>query len=266
MIAVELNRSMSDIEAAEEDNLPELITRDDIRADLHAHTDYSDGKLSVMEMARAAKDLGYEYFALTDHSQNLGVASGLSPEKLEERKKEIDEASGELNFPILNGTEADILKDGTVDYGDEILSDLDWVVASVHDHFDMEENAMTERINSAVRNPNVHVIGHLTGRLIEKREPYRLDIGAVMEACAETGTALELNAHPDRLDIQDTVCRQAKEAGVKVVIGTDAHNSSHLSLMHFGVSTARRGWLTKDDVLNALSYEDFKDYLESADR
>jgi len=171
-----------------------------------------------------------------------------------------DELGG---YPILKGTEVDILKDGSLDYADDVLASLDWVVASVHDHFNLSETDMTQRILRAVRHPCVHAIGHLTGRLIGKREAYAVDVPAIVAACAETGTCLELNAHPERLDIRDTVCREAKQAGVKVALGTDAHHASHYALMHYGVATARRGWLEKGDVLNSMTARALQSFLRS---
>ncbi len=264
-IPPELREDRGEVEAAAAGNLPELVGLADIRAELHAHTSYSDGSFSVLEMARAAKDFGYCYLALTDHSKNLGVANGLTEEELRRRNEEIERAVEELDgFPVLKGTEVDILKDGSLDYDDAVLAALDWVMASVHDHFNMSEKDMTDRILRAVRNPHVHVIGHLTGRIIGRREGYPVDVPAVVEACAETGTSLELNAHPERLDIKDTVCREAKAAGVKVALGSDAHHGAHYGLMQYGVATARRGWLEKDDVLNCMTHKVFLKFLGSA--
>jgi len=264
-IPPELREDRGEVEAAAEGRLPRLVTLEQVRCDLHVHTSYSDGAMSVEEMARAAKQMGYSYVALTDHSKNLGVAGGLTEEQLARRNDEIERVAEKLGgFRILKGTEVDILRDGSLDYSDEVLASLDWVVASVHDHFNLSERQMTERILRAVRHPLVHAIGHLTGRLLGKREPYAVDVSAVVEACAETGTCLELNAHPERLDIRDVVCREAKQAGVKVAIGTDAHHASQYALMHYGLATARRGWLEPDDVLNCMSAEELLRFLNSA--
>ncbi len=253
-IPPELREDRGEVEAGAEGTLPDLIRMDDVRGDLHAHTDYSDGSLSVLEMARTAKRFGYSYVALTDHTKNLTIAGGLDEEELACKNEEVDEANSKLKgFTILKGAEVDILKDGRLDYEDEVLATLDFVVASVHDHFNMSEKEMTGRILRAVRNPHVHAIGHLTGRLIGRRDPYPVDISAVIEACAETGTCLELNAHPERLDITDLVCREAKRAGVKMALGSDAHGGLHYRLMQFGLSTARRGWLEKGDVINSMT-------------
>jgi DNA polymerase (family 10) len=205
-------------------------------------------------MARAARESGYSYVALTDHSKNLGVAGGLDVDELARKNEDIDEANTRLKgFTILKGAEVDILKDGSLDYEDDVLAGLDFVVASVHDHFNMSEKEMTQRITRAARNPHVDAIGHLTGRLIGRRDAYQVNVSAVIEACAEAGTCLELNAHPARLDITDVVCRQAREAGVRVALGTDSHKALHYGLMRFGVATARRGWLERGDVVNCMS-------------
>jgi DNA polymerase (family 10) len=257
-IPPELREDRGEVEAAAEGELPELVTLDDIRSDLHMHSDYSDGSFPVVEMARATKEMGYSYIAITDHSPSLNVAQGLSVKRLRKQQKEIDEANEELGgFTVLKGTEADILADGSVDYPPKVLKGMDLVIASVHSHFNMSEQEMTERICKAAANPLVHAIGHLTGRLLGQRDSYALNVGAVIEACAEHGTALEINAHTERLDITDLVCREAKAAGVKVIIGTDAHHTRHLPMMRLGVAVARRGWLEKSDVLNCLTVKQF---------
>jgi len=264
-IPPELREDRGEAEAALEGKLPDIIALDDIRGDMHVHTEYSDGALSVLETAKAAKEVGYSYVALTDHSKNLTVASGLSEDDLSRRSDEIDEARETLKgFAILKGTEVDILKNGSLDYDDDVLAGLDWVIASVHDHFSMGEKEMTDRILRAVRSPHVHAIGHLTGRLLKQRDTYQLNVPTIVEACAETGTMLELNAHPDRLDISDVVCREAKQAGVKVALGTDAHHPSHYRFMQFGVATARRGWLEKADVVNCKTPAQLMKFLKSA--
>ncbi len=263
-IPPELREDRGEIEAAAAGRLPELVRLEDIRGDLHAHSNFSDGALSVLDMARAARDAGYSYVAITDHSQSLGIAGGLTPERLRQQHAEIDAAQEELDgFAILKGTEVDILPDGSLDYPDEVLEELDIVIASVHVGFRMGEAQMTRRIVRAARHPCVTAIGHLTGRLLGQREAYELDVGAVVEACAEAGTALELNAHMQRLDITDVVCRQTRDAGVKVLLGTDAHHDSHLWMMRLGVGTARRGWLESTDVLNCMEADALRDYVRS---
>ncbi len=255
-IEPELREDRGEIEAASEGKLPKLVTLDDIKGDLHAHTKHSDGALTVLEMAQAARDMGYSYLAVTDHSKSLGVARGLDAARLKKQHADIGAAQKKLRgFRILKGTEVDILPDGGLDYPDELLAGLDIVVASVHSRFGLDEKQMTDRIVKAVRNPYVTAIGHLTGRLIGQRPTYQVDVGAVIAACTDEGCALELNANMDRLDITDVVCREAKQAGVKVLIGTDAHHSEQYWMMRLGVAAARRGWLEKGDVLNCLDAE-----------
>jgi len=261
-IPPELREDRGEVEAALEGRLPALITMNDVQGDFHAHTNYSDGSATVLQMARAAQELGYRFLGLTDHSKSLGVAGGLDEEKLARRNEEIERARQELGgFLLLKGAEVDILEDGSLDYDDDTLAGLDVVIAAVHAHLTMDEPRMTERICKAAANPHVHIIAHPTGRLIGEREPYPVNMAAVIEACAEHGTALELNAYPERLDITDTVCRQAKEAGVKVAIGTDSHSPSQLRLMEFGVAWGRRGWLEPQDVLNCWPTERLLEFL-----
>jgi len=263
-MAPELREDRGEIEAAAEGRLPRLISPKDVRMDLHVHSNYSDGALSVARIAAAARERRYRCVAITDHSPSLTIAHGVSVERLRRRQEEIEAARESMpGFTILAGTEVDILADGSLDYPDEVLAALDWVIASVHSRFGMGEDEMTARIIKAVEHPHVDAIGHLTGRMLGQREAYSLDVGAVVAACAEHGTALELNAHTARLDITDVVCRQAKEAGVKVVINTDAHRPEELDMMRFGVATARRGWLEKADVLNCMTPGKLLRYLAS---
>ncbi len=215
-------------------------------------------------MARAAREMGYSYLAITDHSPSLTVAQGLNRKRLKKQQAEIDAARKELDgFTVLKGTEVDILVDGSIDYPVAVLREMDFVIASVHSLFGMPEQKMTDRIVKAARNPYVAAIGHLTGRMINTRDAYSVDVSAIVAACAESGCALELNAHADRLDITDLVCRQAKEAGVKVAINTDAHHARHFWMMQLGVGTARRGWLEKGDVLNCMTAEELVDHVRS---
>ncbi|MHC4592239.1 MAG: DNA polymerase/3'-5' exonuclease PolX [Planctomycetota bacterium] len=263
-IPPELREDRGEVEAAAQGKLPDPLSPGDIRGDLHVHTRYSDGALSVTEMARNAREMGYSYVAITDHSRSLGVAGGLSLKRLKRQRAEIEAAREKLSgFAILTGTEVDILPQGGLDYPDDVLAELDIVIASVHSRFGMREKEMTERILTAVRNPNVTAIGHLTGRLLGQREAYEVDVGAVVAACAEHRTALELNANAERLDITDLVCRAAKEAGVKVLIGSDAHHPRHYWMMQLGVATARRGWLERGDVLNCMGLEELRDYARA---
>ncbi len=261
-IPPELREDRGEVEAAFKGRLPELVEMKDLKGELHAHTDYSDGEMTVEQMARAAADSGYEYLALTDHSKNLTVAGGLDEDALKERNDRIDRVNSSMDgIRVLKGTEVDILKDGSLDYPDRVLEGLDWVVASVHDHFGLSETRMTERILAAVRHPHVDCIGHLTGRLLKRREAYPVKLAAIIDGCLRSRTALELNAHPDRLDINDVMCREAKKAGVRIAIGADAHSAAHFRLVSYGISTARRGWIEAPDVLNTMSGPDLALYL-----
>lgn len=254
LIAPELREDRGEIEAAEKDKLPKLIELADIRGDLHAHTTASDGKQSIREMAKAAKKRGYDYLAITDHSKAVRVANGLDEDRLKKHADKIREVNGDLKgFRLLAGVEVDILKSGALDLNEDVLADLDWVNASVHSHFGLKKKAMTERLLKAVRSGVVDCIAHPLGRQIGVREPIDLDMDRLLEACAEEGVFLEINAYPDRLDLPDIYCQRAKEAGVEVVISTDAHKADDLEFMRFGVSAARRGWLEKKDVANTVT-------------
>ena len=251
-----LREDRGEIEAAMEGRLPELVSSEDIQGDLHMHTTWSDGALSTEAMVEAARAQGYSYVAITDHSKSLGVAGGLSNEDLLRHAQEIHELDKKLTgFRVLAGTEVDIRADGTLDYPDEILGQLDFVVASVHSGFRQDKATMTQRVVRAIRNPHVRVIGHPTGRLIGDRDSYELDFDEVMAEAARTGTCLEVNAHYYRLDLNDVLCRKARESGVRVVISTDSHNAENLQNLPYGVATAQRGWLRKDDVLNTQDVE-----------
>jgi DNA polymerase (family 10) len=252
-IPPELREDQGEIEAAERGKLPRLVTREDIRGDLHMHTKWSDGQATAEEMARAARQLGYEYVCITDHSQSLKFAGGVSVEDLREHVREVRRLSERLEgITVLIGSEVDILADGSLDYPDDVLRELDVVIASVHSRFRMDTRAMTDRILRAMRNPYVTMIGHPTGRLLGQRDPYSVDVERLVAGARETGTVLELNAQPDRLDLKDAHVRLAKEHGVQVAIGTDAHSPAELRFMEFGVGTARRGWLEPQDVVNTL--------------
>jgi len=253
LIPPELREDKGEIEAAREDRLPQLIEASDIAGDLHVHSKWSDGHNSIEEMARAALDLGYRYIGLTDHSPSQTVAGGLSPARLRERREEIEAVRKAVpELLILEGTEVDIKRDGKLDYPDEVLAELDFVVASVHSGWKMDADAMTRRLIAAIEHPWVDCIGHPTGRLIGQREPYSFDLDAVLRAAAKHGVAMEINCDPARLDLKDSHARRAKELGVKLSIATDAHWVHGLSLLRFGIGTARRGWLEPKDVLNAL--------------
>ncbi len=259
MMPPEMREDQGEIEAARAGNLPQLVALSDIRGDLHVHSNWSDGHVTIAEMARAAKALGYAYLALTDHSPSETVANGLSVERLRQRFDELKAARKAVKgIAILNGSEVDIKRDGSLDYPDEVLAELDFVVASVHSGWKMERAAMTARIIEAMENPWVDCIAHPTGRLIGRREPYEVDMEELLQAAARLKVALEINAYPERLDLKDVHARRAKELGVKMLINTDAHAPDHFPLMRFGVATARRGWLEPADVLNTLPLSQLK--------
>ena len=261
-IPPELREDTGEIEAAERGALPDLIEVSDVRGDLHVHTNWSDGKGTIESMAEAAIELGYEYLVFCDHSQSLRVANGLSPERLRQKIEAVrraDDGYGEIH--LLCGSEVDILKDGSLDYEDSLLAELDFVVASVHTSFGIGEKAMTERIIRAMNNPYVRTIGHPTGRLLNRREPYEVDVSRLIEEAAATNTALELNAYVDRLDLSVPYLREAINAGVRITIDTDAHDEGALSFARFGVSQARRAWVEKESVINCLPWSGFEEYL-----
>ncbi len=266
-IPPELREDRGEIEAAFEGKLPDLIEQDDIKGDLHTHTKWSDGRGTIEEMAESAIRLGYEYIAITDHSPSQTIANGLSIERLRAKQKELESAAKKFkNIKILMGTEVDIKSDGTLDYPDSVLRELDVVIASVHSGFKMDRQTMTNRIIRAVKNPYVHAIGHPTGRLLGERDPYDVDMDLVIEAALEYGKALEVNGSYPRLDLNDLHARKAVDAGVKIIISTDAHSTDQLLFMKYGVGTARRGWVQKKDVLNALPYKELMERLEKMRR
>lgn len=254
----ELRESTGEIEAAEEGKLPRLVTLADIRGDLQMHTTASDGKNSIEEMAEAARNLGYEYIALTDHSKAVTVANGLDEKRTLAQIKKIRAAEKSVGgIHLLASSEVDILKNGALDLSDEVLAQLDVVVVSIHSYMNLERAAMTERILAALENPYTQILAHPTGRLVLRRDPYDYDMERVFDACHERGVVVECNAYPDRLDLRDAHLRLAKQRGVKVVISTDAHSTTQLQVMKYGVQTARRGWLEARDVINTLPYEKF---------
>jgi len=254
-----LRENRGEIEAAEAGELPELVTVDRIRGDLHMHTTWSDGRNTIAEMARACRERGYEYLAITDHSQAVTVARGLTPERLREQWAELDEVAE--GIPIFRGCEVDILKDGSLDLPDEVLDELDLVLVAVHSHMRLDPKAQTERILRALEHPMVDILVHPTGRLLNRREPYSVDVEAILEAAKEHGVAAELNANPRRLDLHDRHLNRAKELGVPVSVATDAHRIEHLDFMESGLEEARRGWLEASDVLNTLGIDDFRSWL-----
>jgi DNA polymerase (family 10) len=257
LIPPELRENRGEIEAAKEDRLPQLVERGDIRGDLHIHTKWSDGNASVEEMAYRARELGFEYVAVCDHTKSLGIANGLDEEQLQQQIAEIDTLNETLKgFRILKGVECDIKADGSLDLSDSALAELDFVVASVHSGFRATEDQMTKRIISAIHSDHVSSIGHATGRLIQRRMPYAVNLERVFDAAASQGVMMEINAFPDRLDLDDVNSRAAMEQGVTMSIGTDAHTPGHLDFMEMGVSVARRGWLEVVNVVNTLPLDE----------
>jgi len=249
-----LREDRGEVEAAKSHSLPELIKAEDIKGDLHVHTNASDGNCDIAELAEAVRDLGYKFVCVTDHSQSTAIANGLNAKRLAQQIKQIRKLNEKLKgITMLAGTEVDILGNGSLDFDDKLLAELDFVTASIHSGLASAGEKVTTRTLKAMDNPYVNCIGHPTGRLIGQREPMDMNMAAVIEHAAQTHTALELNANPWRLDLKDTHCRMAIEAGVKLAIGTDAHSIAGLGLMGYGVATAGRGWATKADVLNTLT-------------
>jgi DNA polymerase (family 10) len=251
-IPPELREDRGEVQAAKAGKLPELIQLSDVRAELHVHSTWSDGKLSIEDMAKEARRRGLKVLAFTDHSASLGVAGGLSIDEIREQRKEIDAVQSKLgdSIRLLQGAEVEILSDGSLDFPDDDLARLDVVIAALHTGLRQPREKVTERTLNAIRNPHVDIIAHPTGRLIPDREPADLDMDAVLAAAAENDTALEINAHPSRLDLDDVYARRAAEMGVPLTLNTDAHIASELDLRHFGVATARRGWIEPKNVIN----------------
>jgi DNA polymerase (family 10) len=257
-IAPELREDCGEIQAAAEGKLPELITQADLQGDVHMHTVETDGKCTIEEMAEAARARGYKYMAITDHSKNLAFANGLDDKRAEEHIKKIRAVAEKIEgITIFAGIEVDILAEGELDLSDSVLEQMDLVIASVHSHFNQEPAQMTERLLRAIANPNTSLIGHPTGRMLLRREGYGFDYDKVFSAAAKAGVAMEHNAYPDRLDLRDQHLRMAKAKGVKFIINTDAHHTSHMEKIRYGVLQLRRAWLTRTDVLNTLPAAEF---------
>jgi len=255
-IPPELREDRGEIDAAAAGSLPRLLTAEDIRGDLQMHSTWSDGKTSIEEMLAACAARGYEYFAITDHSKALAMTGGMDAKKLRAQWEEIDEVAARHDeIRLVRGMEVDILRDGRLDLEDELLAELDVVLVSVHSHFDLPPVEQTERILRALRHPEVNILAHPTGRLIQRRDPMRFDVDEVLRCAADEKVVVELNANPERLDLKDTHLVRAKELGLSVVISTDAHRPQDLDLMRFGIDQARRAWLTPDDVINAWPLE-----------
>jgi DNA polymerase (family 10) len=257
-IAPELRENSGEIDAAEKHDLPKLITHDDLQGDVHMHTIATDGRNTIQEMAEAARERGYKYMAITDHSKNLAFANGLDDKRALEHIERIRAADNSIDgIRIFAGIEVDILGDGSLDLSDSVLEQMDLVIASVHSHFNQSSEEMTARLLKAIENPNVSIIGHPTGRILLRRDAYGFDMEAALRAAAQNKVAMELNGYPDRLDLCDRHLRQAKQHCVKIVINTDSHHTSHMEKIRFGVLQARRAWLTASDVLNTLPVEKF---------
>ena len=262
-IVPELRENRGEVEAAERGRLPKLVTLEDIRGDLQMHSTWSDGKNTIREMAEACQDRGYEYLSITDHSPSLAMVQGLTPERARQQWEEIEEIrEGLKSLHLFRSVEVDILRDGTLDLPDEILEGMDVVLVSVHSFMDLSQTEMTDRVIRALRHPAVDILGHPTGRIINKRKPFALDVEEVLQVAADLDVAVELNANPRRLDLSDVQVRRAQELGVKVVVSTDAHSVADLDVMRYGVDQARRGWLEPSDVLNAMPLADFEAWTE----
>jgi len=266
-IPPELRENRGEIEAALEGKLPKLIELSDIKGDLHNHSNWSDGTPTFEEMAEHAMRMGYKYLVVSDHSKSLHVANGLKDEELLEEIEEIDKLNKKFKgFTLLKATEVDIKADGSLDFSDKLLEKLDIVVASIHSGFKQGKEKITERMVAAIRNLYVNVIAHPTGRLISRREGYEVNLDKVIDTCAETGTALEINCYYDRLDLNDIYCRKAKEAGVMIAISTDAHHLDQMWMIELGVGIARRGWLEAKDVINTFSVDKLKAFCKKKGR
>ena len=256
-IPPEMREGMGEIDAAARSALPALVNFDDIRGALHCHTEYSDGTASIEAMAAAAKERGWDYIGISDHSESAFYAGGLKRDKLLQQHEEIDRLNAEMKgFRILKGIEADILADGKLDYDAQILDSFDYVIGSIHSRFSMDGDAMTKRVLAALDDPQLTILAHPTGRLLLTREPYAIDIEAVLEKAADVGIAVELNADPHRMDLDWRYCRQAKEMGVTIEIGPDAHSPAALDNVHFGIGSARKAWLEAGEILNTRSADD----------
>jgi DNA polymerase (family 10) len=263
-IPPELREDSGEVEAALEKKLPQLIVDQDLKGAFHCHTTYSDGAHSLLEMANAARSLGWLYLGIADHSKSAAYANGLSEERVRKQQKEIDLLNQNWsNFRILKGVEVDILPDGSLDFSDDVLQSCDFVVASVHSNFKMGEAQMTDRIAAAIGNRHVTMLGHLTGRLLLQREGYPLDQEKIIQLAAKYGTIIELNAHPSRLELNWKMCKIAKQKGVRITINPDAHTMEGLKDVRFGVGIARKGWLTKQDVLNTMTLKEVTQFLST---
>ena len=263
IIPPEIREGLREIDLAKEGALPALVETSDIKGDLHVHTEWSDGRDPIHEMIAAAVEIGYQYVAITDHSSGRGIANGLSNERLLEQMSILRSMKDRTDIKVLHGSEVDIRSDGSLDYPDHLLAELDIVVGSVHSSLGQDSEHMTARIIAAMHNPHVTIIGHPTGRLLGSREPSEVDMEALFKAALETGTAMEINSAPERLDLKDTHIMRAQQVGVPLVISTDSHSHTHLDKMRFGVASARRGWCEPKHILNTLPAEEFLHYIRT---
>ena len=259
-IPSEMRENQGEIELALKKKLPKIIGYNDLKGDLHCHSNWNGGANSILEMAEKAKEMGYEYLGISDHTKFLRIEHGLNEKELAKQKKEIDNINKKFQVPgfkfqVLQGCEANILNDGSIDISDEALKKLDYVIAGVHSNFKMSKEKMTERIIRAMKNPNIDIISHPTGRILKRRDEYQIDFDKILRAAKETGTILEINSYPERLDLNDINIRKAKEAGVKMIINTDSHQKDQLRLIEFGIAQARRGWAEKEDIINTQPLE-----------
>jgi DNA polymerase (family 10) len=259
-IPPELREDRGEIDAALAGKLPELIGYQDLKGDLHVHSNWNGGKEPIREIAAAAREMGYEYVGISDHTKFLKIEHGLDEARLRQRNREIDAINLELrqagvNFTVLKGCEANIMADGSIDIDDEVLAEMDYVIAGVHSQFKMPREEMTQRLLTAMANPHVDIISHPTGRLLKKRDEYDLSLDKIFEAARATGTVMEINAYPERLDLNDLNIHICKSLGIKMVINTDTHQVDQLRLMRFGIAQARRGWAEKEDIINAWPVE-----------
>ncbi|MGM0410349.1 MAG: DNA polymerase/3'-5' exonuclease PolX [Bacillota bacterium] len=262
-IVPELREDRGEIEAAQNDNLPDLVKLEDIKGDLHIHSKYSDGAFSIEEITKKAIELNYEYLAITDHSQSLKIAQGMSTKEIYKQREEINSLRKKYsNIKILSGIEVDILKDGELDYSNEILAEFDLVIASIHSGFNQSSSQITNRLIKAMNNKNVNIIAHPQGRLLNRRKSYAVDMDEVISVAKKTNTALEINASPQRLDLDDELAKKAAKIGVNLVINTDSHHLDQFSNMKLGINVARRAWLEKDDLLNTKKYKKLKEVLK----
>ncbi len=261
-IPPELREAKGEIEAAARSSLPQLVELGDIKGDLHVHSTWSDGASKIEEMAAMAHDLNYSYLAITDHSRSLPISGGLNEERLQAQAAEIDQLNQtSKGVKILKGTEVDILKDGSLDFSSQILQNLDIVIGSIHSNFKLDKEKQTERLIQAIKNPDIDIIGHLSGRLLNRRPAYELDMDRIVEATAKNRVILEINSHPDRLDIDADLARRVRDYDIKIAINSDAHHKNELQLLNYGVLNARRGWLEKTDIVNAWTLDELKGYL-----